>query len=224
MGWLIQFLTSSLGKKVVMGLTGLFLILFLPVHLGGNLQLLNNDEGATFNEYAEMMAHNPFIKITSFGLYAFIIIHAIQGLLIWAANRKATGVKYAVNSNKNVTWASKNMALLGSLLLIFIGIHMGDFWYAMKFQGESNLYEKVVTSFSQLWIVIVYVISMIALGFHLVHGFGSAFQTLGLNHKKYTPIIDTLGKIYAVVISALYAIIPILMYLGIDLGFSFKFL
>ncbi len=237
MNWFIRFLTSSIGKKLIMSLTGLFLILFLVVHLGGNLQLLNADEGKSFNLYAKMMTTNPIIKITSYGLYFFILLHAIQGLVIWAKNKSATGAKYAVKKKSpGVSWASSNMALLGMLILVFLGIHMGDFWFAMKFQSwpdaeagrqlleytmddgtvveAKNLYGKVNLSFQQPWVVIVYLISMLALAFHLWHGFASAFQTLGLNHKKYTPFIQTLGKIYSVVIPLLFAMIPIMYFLG----------
>ncbi len=237
MNWFVRLLTSSLGRKLIMSLTGLFLITFLLVHLGGNLQLLNNDEGKSFNLYAKMMTTNPIIKITSYGLYFFILLHAVQGLLIWNKNRVATGTKYAVKKKSpGTTWASNNMALLGTIVLVFLGIHMGDFWFAMKYQTwpdaeagrelikytlddgtiseAKNLYGKVNWSFSQAWIVIVYLVSMIGLGFHLWHGFESAFQTLGLNHKKYTPFIRLVGKIYSVLIPALFALIPIMYFLG----------
>ncbi len=237
MNWFIRFLTSSIGRKLVMSLTGLFLIVFLVVHLGGNLQLLNNDEGRSFNLYAKMMTTNPIIKFTSYGLYFFILLHAIQGLLIWNKNRAATGLKYAAKKRSpGVSWASSNMALLGTIILVFLGIHMGDFWFAMKFQAwpdadagrelvkytlddgtiseAKNLYGKVNWSFSQAWIVVVYIISMIGLAFHLWHGFASAFQSLGLNHKKYTPFIEWVGKVYSIIIPLLFALIPIMYFLG----------
>ncbi len=228
MKWFLDFLTSSIGRKLVMSLTGLFLITFLPVHLAGNLQLLAGDGGEAFNIYAKFMTSNPLIKFTSYGLYTGIALHAILGLAIWAKNRSATGKSYAVKNGNGTTWASRSMAFLGTLILIFIFIHMGDFWYSMKFGGlddklvtydgikYKDLYTKVSTSFSQLWIVIVYVISMIALAFHLNHGFASAFQSLGLNHKKYTPLIKGLGTVYSIIIPLMFALIPILMMFGID--------
>ncbi len=231
MNWFTKFLTSSIGQKVVMSLTGLFLITFLIVHLIGNLQLLNPDNGVAFNHYAKFMTSNPVIKFTSFGLYAGILLHAIQGLLIWAKNKKASGGGYEVKKiNPGTTWASRNMALLGTLVLIFLFIHMGDFWFKMKFgevpmmtgagnEDVKDLYAKVSASFSQLWIVIVYVICMIGLMFHLQHGFASAFQTLGLNHRKYTPIIKIVGNVIAYVIPTLFAIIPVLMFFGVQLPF-----
>ena len=129
MKWLTHYLTSSIGRKLTMSLTGLFLILFLIVHLVGNLQLLKDDEGMAFNKYTYFMTHNPLIKTISYGLYAFIILHTIQGILLWLANRKAKGQTYAVKAiPPGVNWASQNMALLGTLILFFLIIHMGDFW------------------------------------------------------------------------------------------------
>jgi succinate dehydrogenase / fumarate reductase, cytochrome b subunit len=224
MNWFSSFITSSIGQKLIMSLTGLFLILFLVVHLAGNLQLLNNDGGESFNIYAKFMTSNPLIKTVSYGLYAFILLHAIQGILLAVKNRKARGNKrYAVQTTANTSFASRNMALLGTLILFFLGIHMGDFWYQMKFTDQlavvtydgleyKDLYAKVATTFSQPWFVVVYVVSMVVLGIHLWHGFQSAFQTLGLRHRKYTPLIQWIGRVYSVVIPVLYAIIPLVFY------------
>ena len=222
MNWLSNFFTSSIGRKLVMSLTGLFLILFLVVHLVGNLQLLANDGGESFNSYAYFMTTNPLIKFMSYGLYFFILLHAFLGIMIWWKNRAAKGSSYVVSSNVNVTWASKNMAILGTLILAFIFIHMGDFWYKMKFTDQlamvsvngmeaqvKDLYSQVAFTFSKPLMVVAYVIGMIVLALHLWHGFQSAFQTLGLNHPKYTPIIKTLGKYYSIIIPLAYAIIPL---------------
>ncbi len=222
MGWLGKFLTSSLGQKLIMSLTGLFLILFLVIHLLGNLQLLFLDGGKAFNTYAYQMTTNPFIKTVSYGLYFFILLHAFQGIAMWLKNKAAKGSSYAVKTSANGSFASKNMAYLGLLILVFLGIHMGDFWYQMKF-GElgmktydgvqvKDLYTKVYASFKNPIIVVVYIISMIGLYFHLNHGFSSAFQTLGLNHKKYTPFIKGLGVAYAFIVCIAFAIIPIIFY------------
>ena len=225
MNWILKFLKSSIGQKLIMSLTGLFLILFLVVHLGGNLQLLKDDGGEAFNIYAYYMTHNPLIKVISYGLYFFIVLHAIQGIVLWAYNKKARGSqKYAVKSASTTTWASRSMGLLGSLILIFIFIHMGDFWFAMKADKlpmvayddmdvkVADLYYKVNLSFQQLWIVAFYVLAMIGLAFHLSHGFQSAFQTLGINHDRYNPIIKGVGKIYSVIVPLGFAIIPLYYY------------
>lgn len=222
MNWLSNFLTSSIGRKLIMSLTGLFLIVFLIVHLLGNLQLLANDGGESFNSYAYFMTTNPLIKTVSYGLYLFIILHAYLGIVIWFKNRAAKGSSYAVSSDAKVTWASKSMALLGTLVLAFILIHMGDFWFKMKFTDQlamvsvngmdaqvKDLYSQVAYTFANPFMVGAYIIGLIALAFHLWHGFQSAFQTLGINHSKYTPIIKTVGKLYSVIIPIAYAIIPL---------------
>jgi succinate dehydrogenase / fumarate reductase cytochrome b subunit len=225
MNWILKFLKSSIGQKLIMSLTGLFLILFLIVHLGGNLQLLKDDGGEAFNIYAYHMTHNPFIKVISYGLYFFIVLHAIQGIVLWIYNKKARGAqKYAVKSASTTSWASRSMGLLGSLILIFIFIHMGDFWFAMKADKlpmvaydsmdvkVADLYYKVNLSFKQLWIVAFYVVAMVGLAFHLSHGFQSAFQTLGINHDRYNPIIKGAGKIYSIIVPIGFAIIPLYYY------------
>ncbi len=225
MNWFIKYFTSSIGQKLIMSLTGLFLIVFLKVHLLGNLQLLANDNGESFNVYAHMMTSNPLIKMISIGLYFFIIVHTIQGVLLWMKNRKSKSSTYKVKSGYKTTWASRNMALLGTLLLAFLLIHMGDFWYKMKFTSDLaivnygdidvlNLYERVATAYTNPVMVIIYIVGMVVLGFHLWHGFQSAFQTLGINHKKYTPAIQFIGKAFAIVVPALFAAIPIIMYLN----------
>lgn len=227
MKWLTHYLTSSIGRKLTMSLTGLFLILFLVVHLVGNLQLLKDDQGEAFNKYSYFMTHNPFIKTISYGLYAFIILHTIQGIMIYFANRKAKGQSYAVRkSPPGVDWASQNMALLGTLILFFLIIHMGDFWFKMKMDQMSmlsykdfandeaiaNLYERVAEAFKNPLIVGSYVVAQIVLFFHLSHGFQSAFQTLGVNHPKYTPFIKGFGWVYSILVPLGFALIPIIYF------------
>jgi len=226
MSWVSSFLTSSLGKKLIMSLTGLFLILFLVVHLAGNLQLLYNDGGAAFNAYAYFMTHNPLIKTISYGLYAFILIHAVQGWLLWRQNQVARGSeRYAVKVTRTVKtsgFASKNMGWLGTIIFVFIAIHMYQFWLQMKLDRLSyvtvdgkevkDLYEPVVYAFTNPGFVIFYVASMLVIAFHLWHGFQSAFQTLGVNHRKYTPAIKFVGKVYSVLIPLGFATIPVYMF------------
>jgi len=226
MQWLTNFFASSIGRKIIMSLTGLFLISFLVIHLIGNLQLLADDGGQSFNVYAKFMTSNPLIKTVSWGLYAGILLHAILGIVIYFKNKGAKGGGYAKRSSVEVSWASKNMALLGTLVFAFLLLHMGDFWYTMKFtndlpmvsysghEGEmKNLFSKVATSFKEPLVVVAYLVGLLALAFHLWHGFQSAFQTLGLNHKKYTPIISGLGKAFSIIVPLAYAIIPIYYYL-----------
>lgn len=226
MNWFFKFLTSSIGQKLIMSLTGLFLITFLLVHLIGNFQLLIPDGGETFNLYAEFMTTNPFIKFTSYGLYGFILLHAFQGWFLWAKNRKARGgERYAVTTTRAAGTQgglAKNMGALGTIIFIFLFIHMGQFWFKMKmgslpmqvYDGVevNDLYAPVKAAFTNIWYVLFYVISMLFIGMHLMHGFQSAFQSLGLNHKKYTPFIKLVGNAYSILIPLGFAIIPIIFY------------
>ena len=228
MNWFVTFLTSKNGQKFVMSLTGLFLISFLLVHLLGNLQLLKDDGGVSFNRYAHFMVHNPLIEVISIGLYLGILLHAIQGVALTMKNKSSRGKKgYSVNLYQAKSWYSANMALLGTLILFFILIHMGDFWLKYKFGNtlpmttidgieQKDLYWGVKNSFSQLWIVVVYVIAMVVLYFHLLHCFWSAFQTLGINSRKYTPVIKWIAKVFSFVICLGFVIIPIYMYLMVQ--------
>lgn len=223
MSWITNFLTSSIGRKLIMSLTGLFLIQFLLVHLIGNLQLLVDDGGEKFNLYAQFMTTNPVIKATSILLYSGILLHIIQGLLIWKQNSGSRNTRYAVSKNPNVSFASKNMGWLGTIILVFLILHLWQFWFKMKFgtvdpvvydgAQVKDLYTLVAATFKNPLYVIAYVIGMIVVGLHLKHGFQSSFQTLGLNHKKYTPLINGIGLIYSILVPLGFAIIPIYFYL-----------
>ena len=207
-----------------MALTGLFLILFLAVHLAGNLQLLHDDGGRAFNIYAQFMTSNPVIKIISYGNYAFILIHVLWAILLSIKNRTARGPKgYAVTSGKSSPWTSRNMGILGTFIFIFLVIHLKGFWYEMHWGGIAtqnydgkevkDLYAIVDAAYSNFWYAALYVFSMFMLSFHLWHGFGSAFQTLGLNHAKYNGVIHFIGRAFAIIVPALFALIPIWMFL-----------
>jgi succinate dehydrogenase / fumarate reductase, cytochrome b subunit len=233
---LLSTFSYSIGKKMIMGLTGLFLIIFLVVHLIGNLQLLVGPK--PFNEYAEFMGTNPLIRLSEFILFAGFIFHIVDGLMLAIQNRKARPVAYAVSSGtKNASWFSKNMAVTGTILLIFLILHLISFFLQARFgvdvsfgadvnkyTGEwiadpqwgvgaghdYSLYHKTGLLFSIPWYSILYIVSMVVVMMHLLHGFQSAFQTLGINHPKYTPIIKALGYGYAVLVPAGYALIPIM--------------
>jgi succinate dehydrogenase / fumarate reductase cytochrome b subunit len=225
MNWFTRFLTSSIGQKLVMSLSGLFLMVFLLIHLLGNLQIISDDGGESFNRYAYFMTHNPLIKAVSYLLYASILLHAVQGLLLWRENRRAKGRGYAVKFARTSESASRNMAWIGIVLLVFIVLHMYQYWFQMHwgaldlidYVGQSepvkDLYSLVAASYENVYYVGFYVISMGVVGYHLWHGFWSAFQTLGLNHPKYTPLIKWVGMIYAVAVPALFALIPIWVYM-----------
>ena len=262
---------SSLAKKYWMALTGLFLCLFLSGHLAGNLQLLVPNNALNFNKYALFMTSNPAVKILSYLTYISILFHAIDGIMLAFQNKAARPIGYAKNNpSANSPWASRNMAVLGTVILVFIVTHMVSFWARMHFdekmplqtmtitaQGQSqefylttdgsylpksqvdqkmivikdrtdfydaganvkikegykDLYKITIEFFKQpqygLLYTLLYVLSMIVLSFHLLHGFSSAFQSIGLNNPKYTPIIKAFGKAFAIVVPLLFAIIPV---------------
>ncbi len=277
-------LKSSLAKKYWMALTGLFLCTFLVGHLLGNLQLLaGGEEGKlAFNQYAHFMSHNIFIKIMSYLTYISILFHVIDGFLLVSQNRKARPVKYAYSKpNANSSWTARSMAVLGTLILVFIMMHMSHFWWKAKYastplplhrvevgiegdaakqsfyvttngsylptqgidvkngtelyapdvnlkvgEGYKDLHSLTVAFFghdktnagfppnqSALIAVIFYTLAMLVLSFHLWHGFASAFQSLGLRHPKYTPLIKSVGRAFAVLVPFAFAIIPIYIYL-----------
>lgn len=218
------FLKSSLAKKYWMAATGLFLCLFLLGHLAGNLQLLIlTEEGRlAFNDYALFMTTNPAVKVLSYLTYISILFHAIDGVALTIRNRKARPVNYVYNKpSANSAWSSRNMGVLGTIMLAFIVMHMADFWYTMHWgelgtdaNGNRDLYEAVMVSFQELWYVALYVVCMVAIAFHLYHGFKSAFQSLGLNHKKYNGMIRKVGVAFSIVIPLAFAIIPVFVYLS----------
>lgn len=219
-----------------MGLTGLFLVVFLIEHLVGNLLLLVGPKA--YNEYAEFMGHNIFIRISEFVLFGGLIFHIVDGLMLKMQNKKARPVGYAVSAGtKNASWFSKNMAVTGVILLIFLILHLISFFLKARFnvdisfgvdpskyQGgvfvgneayglmpetDFSLWHKSAMLFSIPWYSILYIVSMVVVGMHLAHGFQSAFQTLGINHPKYSPIIKALGYGYAVLVPAGFAAIPL---------------
>jgi len=212
-----QFFTSSIGKKFNMALTGLFLVLFLIIHAGINSSIFLNDNGQTFTTIGHFMSHNWIVRFLEIGLFAGLIMHAIQGLILWKQNVAARPVAYYNKKQRGSTWYSRSMGLLGTLLLIFLVIHILHFFVGTKialYSGDKphNLYSEMREVFSHWWIVVIYLIGIIALFWHLLHGFQSAWQTLGLNNKKYTPIVKAAGIGYSVIICILFALMPIAMY------------
>jgi succinate dehydrogenase / fumarate reductase cytochrome b subunit len=250
-----QTFNSSLGKKLIMALTGLFLCTFLIVHLGGNLLLFKNDGGFGFNVYANFLTHFPPIEVVAYFLYLCIIVHAIYALILTVKNRRARPVGYAAVNKSPASWSSKNMGLLGAILLFFLVVHMRDFWFRYKFTNEvaykeyrtdlltnqttisdftpgsadfeptvttennveitrvKDLHAIVARSFSNIWYVLLYVVAMGAVSFHLLHGFQSAFRTLGWVHRKYTPVVEFIGTwLFAVIIPVGFAAMPVVYY------------
>ncbi|MES2456604.1 MAG: succinate dehydrogenase cytochrome b subunit [Bacteroidota bacterium] len=216
--------SSSIGKKLIMGITGLFLISFLLVHCFINALIFVNDGGVTFNMGAHFMGTNWIIRSMEIVLFLGLLAHIFQGFRLWAQNRAARPERYAVHDGEaNSKWYSRSMGLLGTLLLVFLIVHISKFWVMSRFtgiptedvNGNHDLFAVMVETFRDPAIVILYVLAMVSLAYHLLHGFASAFQTLGWNHKKYTPIIKTVGVWFSVLIPLIFAAMPVVMYLGL---------
>ena len=220
-------LKSSLAKKYLMALTGLFLCTFLIGHLAGNLQLfIQGSEGQqAFNEYAEFMTTFPLVKILSYLTYASVLFHIADGVVLTTRNRKSRPVGYVKEKGSaNASWSSRNMGLLGTIIAVFLVSHMQTFWYKMHFgampmhEGLKDLHTVVLAFFSPanslgLIAVLGYVFAQAALSFHLVHGFQSGFQSLGLRHPKITPIIEKTGYLFGIGVPLLFASIPVFLYI-----------
>lgn len=218
MSWVKTAFTSSLGKKLVMGITGLFLCSFLVVHCGLNSLIFFNDGGELFNMGAEFMAHNILIRSMEIVLFLGLIAHSVQALILTLHNKKARAVSYAVpNGNKTSKWYSRSMGLLGTILLIFLIIHLKHFWFVSRLtdeitSGKETLFGEMKEVFENPLVVIIYVLAMVSLAYHLLHGFQSGFQTLGFNHPKYTPFIKCLGVAFALIIPFVFALMPLAFY------------
>lgn len=214
---------STLIRKNIMALTGLFLCLFLVVHLLGNLQLLLPPEEAvqSFNSYSKFMTGNPVVKIIAYVLYLSIIVHSVYALIITLKNRKSAGGRYAFDKRPATsTWYSRNMGVLGVILLLFLVIHMKDFWYEYKFgdmplddKGNKDLYAIVVAAYGELWYVSLNLIAFVALGYHLWHGFFSAFKTLGAYPHRLNKGLYWLSLLLTIVLTGGFILIPIYVYL-----------
>lgn len=247
MSWLTNMMSSSIGKKFLMGLTGLFLCSFLVVHLTGNLLLLKNDGGVAFNQYSEFMSSsgNIPIRIMEVGLFLFFILHIVSGIKLWIENKKARPVKYAMNNPANNSSVfSRSMFVSASVVFIFLIVHLNTFFVDHRIFGDGvkkeieiinhatqetekllfstasglTMAESVMKAFENPFYSLFYVLAMILLGYHLNHGFQSAFQTFGINNKKYTPVIKGLGMGFAILMSVGYSVIPIFFFLKSYLG------
>lgn len=225
MKWSALF-NSSVGRKWVMGMTGIFLILFLVVHVGLNACIWAMDGGVMFNKAAHFMGANVVPRILEIGLFAGFIIHMLQGWSLELSNRAARKKGYAVTmGNKGSKWYSRSMGILGTLLFLFLVMHLSHFWIPSRITGLNpvlidgkeyhDLYGEMLTVFQgNLVVVVLYVLGCISLAWHLLHGFQSAFRTLGVSNAKYLSLIESVGMVFAIVVSLAFAMMPISMYLG----------
>lgn len=220
-----EILTSPIGRKFVMALSGLFLITFLVVHVGVNACIWANDGGVMFNKTAHFMGSTVVIRILEVGLFLFIFLHIIQGYILEFSNRSKRKVGYDVPmGNKGSKWYSRGMGLLGTILLLFFILHWYHFWIPSRFTGlmetevdgkpMHDMFTLMQITFSQLWVVIVYVFACISLCWHLIHGFQSAFRTIGVSNQRYLGMIKTVGFGFSVIVSLAFAMMPVSMHFG----------
>jgi len=209
---LVQFYNSSVGKKVIAALTGFFLVSFLVIHLFGNLLLFRHDGGQAFDTYAEILPQVVIIRIIEIALFLILLLHIFTGGYTWFLNRMARGNAYELQKKGETSaLTSRTMFLSGSIVFIFLVIHLRQFWFTSRYQaGEHfSMFETVRSTFSDPIYGILYLIAMFLLGFHLKHGFQSAFQTLGLRDKAYAPFIDWAGVIVWLLIPLGFASMPL---------------
>ena len=213
---------TSVGRKILMALSGVFLIVFLLQHCAINFLSVISPE--MFNQVSHFMGTNPVIQFALQPILAFgVFFHLIMGMVLELKNRNARPIRYAVNRpGENASWMSRNMIITGIMIMLFLAVHFIDFWIpelntkyvlgdmsGMTTEGHYRYFEELQHEFSNGLRVVVYVLSFIFLSLHLLHGFQSAFQSVGFNHNKYTPIIKKLGNIYAIVIPLVFIFIAI---------------
>jgi succinate dehydrogenase / fumarate reductase cytochrome b subunit len=221
---MLETFNSSIGKKLIMSITGLFLMLFLLVHLTVNLMLLVGD-GEVFNRAAHFMGTNPAVRVIEPILAIGFIFHIFYATYITLQNRKTRPIGYTTSASNGLsTWPSKNMYILGLTIFIFLVIHLANFYWKLKFgtvesitygkETMPNTYALVAGLFiNYWWYDLLYVIGAISLGLHLSHGFWAAFQTLGWNGTKWLKRLEVLAYVYAIVIGTGFSLIPIYFFL-----------
>lgn len=232
-----QMFTSSVGKKLIMGFTGIFLILFLIVHAGLNACIWASyfiDEaipGITFNKAAHFMGSNALPRILEIGLFVGIFLHILQGYLLTIENRSKRSVGYAVSYSKGSKWYSRSMAILGTLLLMFLIMHIYHFWTPSRLGGKfgikglesfeyngteyHNLYAAMQNIFTNIYVVVLYVLACGSLAYHLAHGFQSAFKTIGVHNRRYHALISSIGYGFAIIVPLVFALMPISFYFNL---------
>lgn len=210
---------SSIGRKVVMALSGLFLLVFLLQHLVINLLSVISPDA--FNDASQFMGTNPIVQFVAQPILVIgIIVHYAMGLILTMKNKKARPIGYIVdNQAANSSWVSRNMIVTGIMIFLFLILHMGQFWWheiSVKFiggdwsglndAGELRYWGELNAKFNPIFAG-VYTVAFIFLGLHLAHGFASTFQSVGFRHGKYTPALEKAGKVYSVVVPALFILI-----------------
>ncbi len=211
MNWITSTLGSSIGKKLIMAITGLSFIGFLAAHLAGNLTIYGGKEA--FNSYAEHLhSLGPLLTVAELVLLTFFLVHVITGVILFLQNLNARPVRYAVNKTAGGrTFGSATMPYTGALLLVFIIFHLLNFSFVDK--TDTTIFNIVSGAFSSPLYVVIYILAMVVAAVHVSHGFWSAFQTVGANHPKYMPLIRTVGIAFAVVVGIGFGFLPIYIFL-----------
>lgn len=209
-------LTSSVGRKIIMALSGLFLASFLVVHLTINLFLFKSDAGREFDLYAEFMAKYPLVRPLEIVLFAGFVLHALLGLWLWLLNRRARPVKYHLHKTGETSeLSSRIMWLTGIGIGAFLVFHIQAFFVTSRFiTPERSMYAIVAEAFKNPVTDIAYLVALFFLGYHLFHGFQSAFQTFGLRHARYKRLIEWAGAIFWLLIPLGFAAMPLYFYWG----------
>ncbi len=214
----MKYLMSSIGRKQQMALTGLAWSLFVLTHMAANLLIIFDAEA--YNKYSHALISNPFIYVAEAGLVLMLLVHVVSGVKVTIENRMARPVKYAVtpSGDKAPRFQSKWMAYHGTLLLIFLVWHLVTFKYGkpyyITYDGVEmrDLHRLVLEVFQSPFYVGFYLACMVAVGFHLSHGFYSSFATLGLYHPRFSPMIDKFGYLYAAIVAAGFMSQPIYVF------------
>lgn len=207
MNWYLFILGSSVGKKLLMAMTGLCLIGFLAVHLLGNTMAFAGADA--FNGYAaKLHSLQPYLSVFNLGLLTVGLVHIVIGLILFFENLKARPIKYEVYNNPGgMTIGSKTMAYTGVLILIFVILHLLKFTFVDK--SVIPIYQQMATAFANPAWVLMYVVAMVIVAVHISHGFWSMFQTFGINHPRYMPLITKLGLVVTLVFGIGFGILPI---------------
>ncbi len=210
----IRALDSSVGTKLLVGVTGFALFFYLIIHIAGNLMVFGGP--AFFNKYAHTLESNPLIPVIEIGLLLIFLVHVYKTVKMFLGNQAARPVKYvqrkSAGHTTRKTFASSTMIFSGLWLLLFIVIHVKAFKYGAHYdspEGIADLYRVEMEAFRNPLMVLFYVLSMLVVGSHLFHGASSAFQSLGLDHPRWTPRILLFGKIVAVGIAGGFIVIAL---------------
>jgi succinate dehydrogenase / fumarate reductase cytochrome b subunit len=205
-----NFIKSSIGKKQIMAITGLGFCGFLAGHLAGNLKIYAGEE--TFNTYAERLhSLGALLKIAEIGLLVFAILHVSTGAMLVYGNFRARPKRYKVKKSAGGrSIGSATMPYTGLLLLSFVILHLVNFHFADK--SQQAIFQIVAETFSNPGYIAVYIFAMIIAGIHVSHGFWSAFQTIGLNHPEYMPLVRVAGTLFSLIVAAGFGLIPVYVY------------